>query len=307
MFSQCGGFFSRHDQTQRNPRDSDDYSRSSDEEDYGLESRGPDLTTSNSNETTEQFLLEVVGALGLSTIADDVDSFCVVSKVSRDDKSTVVHRTKIIDNDTAPIWTLKTKSVCFVELDKKSQPSEKIRIELCRNSVGIPGITRKSVIGKVELTYSILLANGDSTRNEYPVAPGIMLALRFRKSTPQDWTTFQELSALSNRPKLDNAGDMDFEYVSSKRIIGNSTTIVENNTSQKAYRVWPFPDPDNPKETTYMTKSKIQQVAMEPSRSWTEAAGGAADNFGSIYLEILGCDNLPNMVGRSMKHEAQNN
>jgi hypothetical protein len=311
MFRQCGGFGDRH---QRNPGSDDGGGSSSDEEDYGLlRRRGQDLTTSN--DTTERFLLEMVGALGLSTLADDVDSFCVVSKVFKDGNSTVIHRTKTIPNDTAPIWTLKTKSICCVELDK-SQPSETIRVELCRKSVGIPGLMNKSVIGTIDLAYSILLANGDSTRHEYPVAleqyPGILLALRFRKATPEDWTTFQELikkstnfidlgnhvSSTSNRPKGDHAGDVDFAFVSSKGIIGNSTTVMENNTSQKAYRVWPFPDPDNPKDTTYMTKSKIQQVAMEPSRSWVEAAGGAADNFGSIFLEILGCDDLPNMVGK---------
>lgn len=307
MFRHCGGFGRR----ESHAKGSDDGNSSSDddeEEDYGMHRRREqDLTSSNhdtTTSTTSRFLLEIVGAMGLSTLGDDVDSFCVVSKVqASDNKKSVIHRTKTIPNDTAPIWTLKTKSICFVELDKKSQPGEKIQIELCRKSVGIPGIMATDVIGTVELTYPILLANGDSNRREYPVMSeqhlGIVLALRFRKATPQDWTTFQELhlggNGSSTRPRADHAGDVDFEFVSSKGIIGNHTTVVENNTSQKAYRVWPFPDPDNPKDTTYMTKSKIQQISMEPSRSWVEAAGGATDNYGSIFLEILGCDDLPNM------------
>lgn len=49
-----------------------------------------------------------------------------------------------------------------------------------------------------------------------------------------------------------------------------------------------------------MTKAKLQQTAMEPSRAWVEAAGGEADNYGSVFLEILGCDNLPNMVCKQL-------
>ena len=298
---------------------------SSDEEDdtYSTLSRRSELVPA-ATPGTERFVLEIVGASGLSTLADDVNTFCVVSRKSSNGKVTMLHRTSTIKSDTAPIWTLKTKSICFVQVDK-SQPSEKIQIELCRRTVGIPGMRGKSVIGAVVLTYPILLANGNSKRHEYPVAPDkypkVQLALRFRKATPQDWNSFQELqvgrhnniirqgkrraldrekeipSWTTYRRKEDHAGDIDFEFVSQKGIIGNYTTVMEEGKPQTAYRVWPFPDPENPKETTFMTKAKIQRVAMEPSRTWVEAAGGAGDNYGSIFLEVLGCDDLPNMVG----------
>ena len=306
----------------------DDASTSSDEDDYGLIRR----PSHRPSATTERFVLEIVGALGLSAFVNDLNSFCVISKVATDGKTTVLHRTKTIPNDTAPIWTLKTKSICFVELDK-GQPAERIRIELCRKVVGIPGINSKSVLGAVELTYSIFLTNGDSKRREYPVcpekSPGVLLALRFRKASLQDWNMFQELQAgqhttlieedgssidaerLNDRSPTsrllqrlsvhqqqghDHAGDVDFQHVSQKGIIGNSTTVIENNTHHKAYRVWPFPDPDDVEGTTYMTKEQMQGAAKQPSRMWVEAAGGAADNYGSIFLEVIGCDNLPNMV-----------
>ncbi len=331
MFRKCTGCGIRHrNQEPKRRQTSDDVGCSSDEDDLGSIRRRSDLPKTS---TRERFVLEIVGALGLSALANDVDSFCVISKVATDGKVTVLHRTKTIASDTAPIWTLKTNSICFIELDK-SQTGERIRIELCRKVIGIPGINSKSIIGAVELTYSILLANGDSNRREYPVSPeqypGILLALRFRKATPPDWNTFQELQAgqykngikehgnlvdakhpsTENRSILsfptfhregqDHAGDVDFEHVSQKGLLGNYTTVVEDNTCQKAYRVWPFPDPENLKETTFMTKAKIRQVAMEPSRMWVEAAGGEADNYGSIFLEVLGCDNLPNMVGAQL-------
>lgn len=317
---------------QKRSQTSDEASTSSDEDDFGLIRRRSDLTISP---TTERFVLEIIGAMGLSVLANDVDSFCIVSRVATDGKSKVCHRTKTINSDTAPIWTLKTKSICFVELDK-SQTGERIKIELCRKIMRLPGMNSRSVVGTVELTYSILLANGDSKRREYPVSPeeypGILLALRFRKATPHDWNTFQELQAgqsmnainediklidpkhpragngsIISFPTLhregpDHAGDVDFEFVSQKGILGNVTTVIENGIRQKAYRVWPFADPENIAETTYMTKTQLQQRATEPSRMWVEAGSGAGDNYGSIFLEVLGCDGLPNMV-RTRFHE----
>ena len=329
MFRSCidCGLFRRSKPPKLTSIAADDASTSSDDEDFGLIRR----PSNRPSATTERFVLEIVGALGLSTLANDVNSFCVISKVATDGKSTVLHRTKTIPNDTAPIWTLKTKSICFVELDK-AHPAERIRIELCRKVVGIPGINSKSVLGALELTYSIFLTNGDSKRREYPVcpekSPGVLLALRFRKASIEDWNLFQELQAgqhyipieedgsfidaesLNQRTptgrllqrlsiyqrRHDHAGDVEFEHVSQKGILGNYTTVIENNKSHKAYRVWPFPDPDNVDGTTYMTKAQIQRAAKQPSRMWVEAAGGATDNYGSIFLEVLGCDNLPNMV-----------
>ena len=315
MFRRCGGF-GQHKAFQ------DDDSASSDEFGFDHVSRD-ELTSDGAKEhANERFVLEIVGALGLSALAEDVDSFCTVSKVSSKGETILIHRTKTIVADTAPIWTLKTKSICFVELAKGTS-HEQIRVELCRKTVGIPGVSAKEVIGSVNLAYATLLANGDSARREYPVAknihPGIQLALRFRKASAQDFRAFQELHSEGNSNVLqkiamarggsqkrglveDHAGDIDFEHVTGKALLGNHTKVVEGGVEQKAYRVWPFPDPDNLKETTYMTKAKIQKAALEPSRNWVEAAGGAADNYGSVFLEIIGCDDLPNMVSFSFSN-----
>jgi C2 domain len=305
MFRRCTGFGKR-----KSIRDDDSTSSS----ECGLEHLS--RIDHSISKATERFVLEIVGALGLNVLADDVDPYCTVSRVSSAGVRTKLHRTKTIANDTAPIWTLKTKSICFVELDK-GNPSEQLRIELCHSTVGIPGVSDTAIVGSVNLTYATLLANGDAARRDYPVAPnqypGILLALRFRKATPHDFKAFQELQHDASENLLgqsctlltvgapkdlreDHAGDIDFEHVTPKGLLGNFTTVVQSDTEQKAYRVWPYPDPDNPKETTYMTKAEIHQAAMEPSRHWVEATGGGADNYGSVFLEIIGCDDLPNMV-----------
>jgi hypothetical protein len=314
MFRHCGGFRRRKSGYQE-----DDDSTSSSE--YGLDrASGGGDDASLKESSTETFVLEVVSALGIHALAEDVDSFCTIAKVSSSGTSTVIHRTKTIPHDTAPIWTLKTKSTCLVEMCK-AIPTEQLRIELCHRTLGIPGVNDIEVIGTVTLNYSTLLANGDSARREYHVAkekyPGILLALRFRKASLDDCKIYSELQNDQNKEILpetfavitevlqkssreDGAGDIDFEHVTTKSLVGNCTTVVENGAKQKAYRVWPFPDPDNPKETTFMTKTKIHQAAMEPSRNWVEASSGTADNYGSVFLEVIGCNDLPNMVSSGL-------
>ena len=58
------------------------------------------------------------------------------------------------------------------------------------------------------------------------------------------------------------------------------------------YRIKPFPDPDRVTETKWMTEHQIQTAWKEPSREWVEAGSG---NVGKFYLEVLGCDGLPNL------------
>jgi hypothetical protein len=59
------------------------------------------------------------------------------------------------------------------------------------------------------------------------------------------------------------------------------------------YRVKPFPDPDRPVvETKWLTEEEIEKEAFAPSTKWIEAGTGSV---GKYYVEIIGCDGLPNM------------
>jgi len=58
------------------------------------------------------------------------------------------------------------------------------------------------------------------------------------------------------------------------------------------HRVRPFPDPEREDETKWMSKEKIVEESMKPSRHWVEAGSG---DLGMVYLEVLGCSKLPNM------------
>mmetsp|Transcript_11555 Transcript_11555/g.25337 ORF Transcript_11555/g.25337 Transcript_11555/m.25337 type:complete len:715 (+) Transcript_11555:140-2284(+) len=58
------------------------------------------------------------------------------------------------------------------------------------------------------------------------------------------------------------------------------------------YLVRPGPDPKRKEDTTWLTKEKIEEESMRPSDNWTDIGSGT---LGKIFVEILGCDKLPNM------------
>jgi len=59
------------------------------------------------------------------------------------------------------------------------------------------------------------------------------------------------------------------------------------------YRVRPGPDPNRPQhETEFLTEEQIHKEAENPSTHWILAGSG---NIGKLYLEVIGCDGLPNM------------
>ena len=41
-----------------------------------------------------------------------------------------------------------------------------------------------------------------------------------------------------------------------------------------------------------MTTEQLNETARQPSREWIDSGSGS---FGFVYLEVLGCDDLPNM------------
>jgi hypothetical protein len=57
-------------------------------------------------------------------------------------------------------------------------------------------------------------------------------------------------------------------------------------------RIKPYPDPTREDETTWFTDNQIESEAIKHSTNWTEVGSG---NLGKLYVEVIGCDNLPNM------------
>jgi hypothetical protein len=253
---------------------------------------------------------------------DTMNPYCVVQVAGKQ-----VHRTSEIEHDTSPIWTLQTKSVCLLELEELEAV---VTVELWQrryNMIGQVQLTFQQLVsGKGErVEFSIV-----------PDQPAVHLALRFRPATRRDVLFFQHQhehvpAAHHTRTRTSkqtdhylwntttttttsasaghHAADVEFKNVVSKSLLKKNETKVfvldptsstnndndnKKRRTQKAFRVWPFPDPDRPKETTeFMTKQQLKDEALLPSKQWVEGGYG---HFGTVHLEVLGCDNLPNMV-----------
>jgi hypothetical protein len=54
----------------------------------------------------------------------------------------------------------------------------------------------------------------------------------------------------------------------------------------------PYPDPDDPVNTKWLTVESIQAEVWNPSKNWIEAGSGS---LGKIYCEVLKCSDLPNL------------
>jgi hypothetical protein len=284
-----------------------------------------------SNDSTTLVLLEVVGAMGLSNKAKtNIDPYCIV-KVRRKE----AHRTKAIQDDGNPIWTVKTQSLCLLEIpddsmsskivttttttaahsddddddteeSTKEETSESTAVALVsppgrEDTVTIEICHGMRLLGTVIIYFDeVLQAVGD--RVEYTVQPEVpsrnenmkaVLALRFRKATRDDLIFLGKIKATAPLiPAQDFrlvASDIDCRHVHRKSVFQST---CKTKDKKKLFRVMPSPDPSRPKETEWMTKDEIYEEAFKPSVRWVQAGYGT---MGTVYLEIIGCDNLPNM------------
>ena len=91
------------------------------------------------------------------------------------------------------------------------------------------------------------------------------------------------------------AGDSFMNVLSSAF---TSKKKVDKKTGDTMLLVKPFPDPKNIQETTYLSSQEIKKRTVLPSHEWIKAGSG---KIGKVYLEILSCQDLPNVdVGEAM-------
>ena len=65
------------------------------------------------------------------------------------------------------------------------------------------------------------------------------------------------------------------------------------NSYSSQYKIRPGPDPKRPpEETEWLTNPALQEHVLDPSHEWVDMGEG---ELGKVYVEILGCDGLPNM------------
>ena len=60
-------------------------------------------------------------------------------------------------------------------------------------------------------------------------------------------------------------------------------------------KIKPYPNKKKPKTTSYLTHNQINHETFKPSLKWIEAGLDTGSDLGMVYLEILKCDDIPNL------------
>lgn len=236
-------------------------------------------------------LIEIVSGWSLP-IADisSSDPFVICSINGKE-----VHRTKHISKTLNPIWTLQTGSLFIVSIDAK---------ELFAGDGLFCRVVDYDVISSDDLGYFVVppdvLYKGNGEREVFKLkapprckgeVPGY-LAIRCRRATQYDKEFMKEFES-SEAAKSDtvSAATTSEGGKSNLKSIIETKVKVDKNGVRK-FKLRPGPDPKRKLATEWMTEEEIELEHLKDSQHWIDSGSG---KLGKVYVEILGCDDLPNL------------
>lgn len=258
---------------------------------------------------TCHFLVEVVSCWGLPAVDRNgaSDPYVRVSFEGRE-----IHRTDCIYNTTEPIWTVKTGSLFIFSttLSKLFDAREGMAFDV----KDYDNLGSNEALGGARLLPRAIF-DADGERLVLPLVPIVgqpfaeggcngFIAIRCRRATNDDLTFMERLkfggisSVGSSSPlALKSAGG---KHMFKTLVTSNTKKDIDHNPRSPSnaivtkQRVRPHPDPARPEETKWMTPAQIQEESMKRSTNWIDAGSGS---HAKIYLEVIGCDELPNLDG----------
>lgn len=252
------------------------------------------VVSDNKIPVSDEILVEIVSVSHLDRVGMDVpDPF--VSVICGDNE---VHSTKVINNNRNPVWTVKTGSL-FLLQPQDMMGHDKILFK----------VMDQNVIGTNELKYVCidlkLIREGKGDRLEFSLKSPIKGEfLDLEPTTPSNIDRRQAFVALRSRRATSYDVEFMMDLVKNKTprkeslIKSESENIIDIFKKQKkevngkvVHRTQPFPDPQRKEETKWLSDSEIQKEALSPSRAWLDIG---SEKYNKIFLEIIGCDNLPN-------------
>eukprot|EP00536_Pseudo-nitzschia_multiseries_P008187 jgi/Psemu1/197457/e_gw1.204.74.1 len=241
--------------------------------------------------------------------------------VVRDGK-TDVHSTSIISDTLNPIWTLSTGSLCLLQYNSLLDFFERSNVLefALKNHEPVVGLEHETIgavmVHKTELLegngerhcYPILLPSQsvnrknslvslDSIAFEPKTTPS--LYLRCRRASPEDIDFMTTLQERKTKDCSDGGVYASDAFLAPSTQSAQPPSFLERSTrTNKATghlecRIKPGPDPKNVPQTSWMPPSAIETVSRDHSRAWTLAGSGS---IAQVFLEILGCDGLPNLA-----------
>jgi len=220
-----------------------------------------------------------------------------------------IHRTDVISKTLDPIWTLYTGSLCLI-----SCTAEEFFASLGGLTFVVKDhdtMDRDDLLGRVQISAEEALA-ADGKRVGYEVIPDKppeakpskppMLYIRIKQANDDD-VRFMKQYMVDSKPdalgmKKKKQGVHNSEtFLPPRNIVEphlkkNKIIKHEDKTRERLHRVKPCPDPNRVQETEWMRDDQVEAEAWKQSTHWIEAGSG---DLGKLYVEIIGCDHLPNM------------
>jgi len=209
-----------------------------------------------------------------------------------------IHKTGVTLNQENPIWTLRKGALFIWKVDALElfQSEEGLVLEV----KDFDTIGSNESLGAFNISaHTLYKWNGE--RRKYALKPLAgqkdfktgSIALRVRRATDYDiefMEKFNEKKKISNIsfPEMPNVGTT----LKSIMTVHSKKELKGPDKGKTKYLIRPKPDPKRVEETSWLTKEKIEEETMRPSYNWTDIGSG---NLGKVFVEVLGCDNLPNL------------
>ncbi|KAL7547952.1 hypothetical protein ACHAWF_011221 [Thalassiosira exigua] len=212
-----------------------------------------------------------------------------------------IHKTAYVSDDANPIWTLRKGALFVWKVDALDlfQSEEGLVFEVkdydaigSDESLGAFGVTPRT------------LYRWDGERREFALKPLVgerdlgrgKVSLRVRRATEHDvefMRKYEEsLARKNNLIALPNVQTGAAQKMKTMMAVHSKKEKEGPDKGKTIYLVRPGPDPKRKEETAWLTSEKIQEESMRQSYEWTDIGSGS---LGKIFVEILGCDGLPNL------------
>lgn len=276
----------------------------------------------NKDDNSVQILVEIVSAMDLTPPNFDhektPDAYVIMRYAGFDSDSHIIHKTKPVRKDFNPIWTIQTGSLYLFQTDKDTFDAcgglifkvftsnmNPLHKPFCH---GLTSVSWEDISERDGQRLEFPLVTRKRTNRRYPsllLTKMGKLVLRFRHATDEDIKFMVQYQpgvrpnlkhntskVLSTRRLFHDGGPSDFNFKKENPQFNRRLIRRMQKANEGLYMVKPFPDPENQKETEWLTKEQINSLCLEPSRKWYTAGSGSK---GIVRVEVMSCDNLPDL------------
>ena len=238
-------------------------------------------------------LVEIVSATDLR-IADVLglsDPYVVVTMNGME-----IHKTKVISKTLEPIWTVANGSFFLInETIHDFYFSGGLNFIISDfDKVGKDDVLGQAFISQEHLYFL------DGKREEFDLQMPRQnhkpqkgrIAIRTKVASEKDIAFLKKLKHSSKKRGIAKQSNIIAPAAAIRINRLMRKTRLDEITQETLRRILPIPGPDNPEELEWMSKKTIEVECMKTSKSWIETGYG---NKGKLYVEVIGCDNLPNL------------